>query len=162
MDRQAKCRHRSVADDGRVLCSKISRGDREVSLTVCAACPAAQCNCAHLRFSLERSDAIAVVVRYGNGKTVVWDDRPRSPLFSRAACVARDMPIASPGDCFSCPQHVALLPNAPAVRLEPVAPQAHAPDPGQARRLAGAVSAGTMGKVIPFPSVVNPFQLGAP
>ena len=100
------CPQRGVADDGRVVCAKISRGDNEVSPAFCAACPAAQINCQHLRFTLEKSLASSIIVHYGNGKSEVWDARPPAVHFNRAACLARVMPIVSNKECAAgCALH---------------------------------------------------------
>jgi len=107
------CPHRGVADDGRVVCAKISRGDNEVSPALCATCPAAQINCQHLRFTLEKSLASSIIVHYGNGKTEVWDDRPPALRFNRAACLARVVPIVSGKDCAAgCALHQAAVSHA--------------------------------------------------
>jgi len=100
------CPQRGVADDGRVVCAKISRGDNEVSPAFCAACPAAQINCQHLRFTLEKSLASSIIVHYGNGKSEVWDARPPAVRFNRAACLARVVPIVSNKECAAgCALH---------------------------------------------------------
>jgi hypothetical protein len=104
--RCSACPHRGVADDGRIVCAKISRGDNEVSPALCAACPAAQINCQHLRFTLEKSLASSIIVHYGNGKSEVWDDRPPAVHFNRAACLARVIPIVSNKECAAgCALH---------------------------------------------------------
>jgi hypothetical protein len=106
------CPQRGVADDGRIVCTKIGRGDNEVSPALCAACPAAQINCQHLRFTLEKSLASSIIVHYGNGKTEVWDDRPPALRFNRAACLARVVPIVSGKDCAAgCALHQAAMPQ---------------------------------------------------
>ena len=127
------CPQRGVADDGRVVCTKINRGDNEVSPTLCAACPAAQINCQHLRFTLEKSLASSIVVHYGNGKSEVWDDRPPAVHFNRAACLARVVPIVSSKDCAAgCALYQAAV--------------------SQAEEM--PVSVPLPGKVIPFPAAL--------
>ena len=127
------CPHRGVADDGRVVCAKISRGDNEVSPAFCAACPAAQINCQHLRFTLEKSLASSIIVHYGNGKSEVWDARPPAVHFNRAACLARVMPIVSSKGCAAgCVLHQAAVSKAEDM----------------------PVSVPMPGKVIPFPAAL--------
>lgn len=104
------CPHRSVTDDGRVFCRKIVWGDSEVSPNVCRACPARLCNCAHLRFSLQKKENSPIVVRYGNGRTEVWDDDPPQVGFLHAACTLKVAPIASAKDCAGCNLRRAILP----------------------------------------------------
>jgi len=93
------CQHRSVAADGRIVCAKITLGDNEVSPNLCRNCPAKTIACHHLRFSLQKSSPSAIVVRYVNGRTEVWNDKPPSVSFLRAACAAKVAPITSPREC---------------------------------------------------------------
>jgi len=97
------CQHRSVSEEGKVTCRKILRGDSEVSLAMCEACPAAQCNCGHLRFSLEKEGDTNVVIRYGNGKTDVLESGPSGVRFAKAACAAQLRPVDTKTDCTGCP-----------------------------------------------------------
>jgi hypothetical protein len=96
------CQHRSVASDGRIICSKIKEGDNEVSPNLCRDCPARQVGCDKLRFSLKKSSPSPIVVRYGNGHSEVWNDEPPRITFLRAACAARIAPISDPRQCAAC------------------------------------------------------------
>ena len=96
------CAHRSVARDGRIVCSKITEGDSEVSPNICRDCPARQVSCDKLRFSLEKSSPSPIVVRYGNGHSEVWNDEPARISFLRAACIAKIAPISDPRQCAAC------------------------------------------------------------
>jgi hypothetical protein len=97
------CQHRGVSEEGKVTCKKIARGDNEVSLTICEACPAASCNCGHLRFSLEKESDSAVVIRYGNGKTEVLEAGPSGVRLTKSACAAQLRPVDTRSDCVGCP-----------------------------------------------------------
>lgn len=103
------CPYRHVDDDGHILCEKIRVGDREVSPNVCRACPVAQINCAHLRATLNHQAQLPLTVRYGSGKTEIWDDPAPVIALTRAACAAKVTPIHSPRDCVGCPLHQALV-----------------------------------------------------
>jgi hypothetical protein len=124
------CEHRTVAKDGRIVCSKIVQGEAEISPNVCRACPFKAVNCAHLRFSLEQTEPHRLVVRY-NGKTEIWDDEPPELRFEHAACAAKVLPIDHPRQCANCALY------------QPVAQ----PVPRPARRRVAAAGA----KVVPFP-----------
>ena len=126
------CEHRSVAADGRIVCAKITLGENEVSPNLCRNCPAKTIGCQHLRFSLQKSSPSAIVVRYVNGRTEVWNDESPSISFLRAACAAKVAPITSPKECAACSMRLTTLPQ-PQVR-EKVA--------GRKPR---------EGKVVPFP-----------
>ncbi len=97
------CQHRGVSEDGKVVCRKIGRGDQEVSLAICEACPAAACNCGHLRFSLEKQSETPVVIRYGNGRTEVLKSGPGGVRFTKSACAAQMRAIDTRTDCAGCP-----------------------------------------------------------
>ncbi len=97
------CQHRGVSEDGKITCRKIAKGDQEVSLAMCDACPAAACNCGHLRFSLEKDGGSAVVIRYGNGRTEVLETGPAAVRFVKSACAAMLRPIDIRTDCAGCP-----------------------------------------------------------
>jgi hypothetical protein len=97
------CQHRGVSEDGKVICRKIARGDQEVSLSICEACPAAACNCDHLRFSLEKEGESALVIRYGNGRTEVLESGPSGVHFTKSACAAQMRPVDTRTDCVGCP-----------------------------------------------------------
>jgi hypothetical protein len=105
------CEHRSVAADGRIVCAKITLGDNEVSPNLCRNCPAKTIACHHLRFSLQKSSPSAIVVRYVNGRTEVWNDEPPSVSFLRAACAAKVAPVSSPRECAACSLRLTTLPQ---------------------------------------------------
>ena len=125
------CQHRTVAKDGRIVCSRIIEGDPEVSPNVCRDCPFKAVNCSHLRFSLTQTSPSPLIVRY-NGRTEVWDDGPCELSFERAACTAKVMPIYEPRSCAGCALHKPL--------------QAPAQTPSRRRKAA------SLGKVVAFPS----------
>ncbi|MBI3914376.1 MAG: hypothetical protein HY327_09360 [Chloroflexi bacterium] len=113
------CPFRQVDNEGRILCDKIKTGEREVSPNICRACPISAINCAHLRATLDHRARLPITVRFGNGRTEIWDDVEPSIALERAACSAKVIPITSPRDCAGCPLRQALIiPNA-----IPVAPQ---------------------------------------
>jgi hypothetical protein len=128
------CQYRSVASDGRVICTKIAEGDNEVSPNLCRDCPARQIGCDKLRFSLRKSSPMPIVVRYGNGHSEVWNDQPPKITFLRAACAAKIAPISDPRQCAACALRTAGEPVLEEVRLP--------------RKVARG------GKVIPFPQRV--------
>jgi len=97
------CPYRQVDDEGHILCDKIKSGDREVSPNICRACPVSAIHCAHLRATLDQQARPPITVRYGNGKTEVWDDPVPSITLARAACAVKVTPIHSPRDCAGCP-----------------------------------------------------------
>lgn len=96
------CRFRNVTEDGRVVCQKIVQGDNEVSAGMCQRCPAMACGCSDLRFTLRKNSSSPILVRWGNGRTEVWNNEPSQVAFVRAACAARIVPIVSPQDCAGC------------------------------------------------------------
>lgn len=103
------CPYRLVDSEGHILCHQIKRGDREVSPAICRACPIAQINCTHLRATLDHQTRIPLTVRWGNGKTEIWDD-PAPPIaLERAACSAKTIPILSPRECAGCALRQALV-----------------------------------------------------
>ena len=105
----APCPFRHVDDEGHILCEKIKSGDREVSPNVCRACPVAAINCSHLRAALDHQSRPPITVRYGNGRTEIWEDEAPSISLGRAACAVKVMPILSPRDCAGCPLRQALV-----------------------------------------------------
>jgi hypothetical protein len=135
------CTHRSVASDGRIICSKIAEGDNEVSPNICRDCPARQIGCDKLRFSLKKSSPSPIVVRYGNGHSEVWNDEPARISFLRAACVAKIAPISDPRQCASCALRTAGEPVLEEIPLPRVVRPTH-------RKVARG------GKVIAFPQRV--------
>jgi hypothetical protein len=137
------CEYRTVAKDGRIVCSKIVEGDNEVSPDVCRTCPIKAVNCAHLRFSLKQITPTPITVRY-NGRTEVWDDDPAEVRFEQSACAAKVMPIQHPKQCVGCAlrEPVDLAHPQEQVAEEPVRPS---PTPRSRRRPA------SRGNVVSFP-----------
>ncbi len=101
------CPSRSVLDDGRIECQRITTGDREVSPTICDRCPAAACACQHLRFSLEKITLTPITVRRANGHVEVWDDQAPRVSFLCSACALKTAPVSSPADCLACSMRLA-------------------------------------------------------
>ncbi len=125
------CEHRAVSKDGRIVCAKITQGDNTISPDVCRGCPAHSINCSHLRFSLNHSQHVPLVVRF-NGHTEVWSDDAPELRFQHAACEARVTPILHAKACANCPLRMA----------------AHASgDAAQADRLPACG-----GKIVPLPA----------
>ena len=99
------CPYRTAQLDGQLTCAKIGGPDREVTPDICAACPAAQISCAHLRFSLVKNAPSPLLIRWGNGKQEVLEaDAPRVEL-ARGACGEQVMPVHGPSACAACPLH---------------------------------------------------------
>lgn len=96
------CPYRHVGDEGHILCDKIKSGDREVTPNVCRACPISQINCGHLRAKLAHQAHPPVIVRWGNGRTEVWEDNAPTISFDQAACAEKVIPIHSSKDCANC------------------------------------------------------------
>lgn len=96
------CCYRRAEEDGRIICEKIIQGDNEVSPNVCRTCPAMAINCGHLRFSLQKISPNTILVRYGNGRTEIWNDEPPRIEFVRGACATKVMPIEGPRQCVGC------------------------------------------------------------
>jgi len=104
------CPYRHVGDEGHILCDKIKTGDKQVSPNICRECPVSAINCAHLRATLDHSSRPPITVRYGNGKTEIWNDIGGDPIkLERAACAAKVVPIYSPRDCAGCALRQALV-----------------------------------------------------
>ena len=112
------CPYRQVDDEGHILCDKIKTGDRAVSPNLCRVCPIAAIHCAHLRATLDHQAHPPLTVRYGNGKTELWDDRAPALNLHTAACAAKIVPIHSPRDCAACPIRQPLI-AAEALNLAP-------------------------------------------
>ena len=125
------CEHRTAAKDGRIICSKVTEGDNEVSPNLCRECPFRAVNCSHLRFSLRQTSPSPLIVRF-NGRTEIWDDGPNELSFEHAACAAKVIPIYGPRSCAGC------------TLRQPV--QAPAQKQAQARKPAA------IGRVVAFPS----------
>ena len=99
------CPYRTAQLDGQLTCAKIGGSDREVTPDICAACPAAQIGCAHLRFSLVKNAPSPLLIRWGNGKQELLEaDAPRVEL-ARGACGEQVMPVHGPATCAACPLH---------------------------------------------------------
>ena len=96
------CRYRTAAEDGRIICQKITQGNNEVAPNICRTCPAMAIHCDHLRFTLQKIIPSTILVRYGNGRTELWDDDPPRIEFVRGACAAKVMPIDDPRQCAGC------------------------------------------------------------
>jgi hypothetical protein len=104
------CPYRHASEEGHILCNKIKIGDKQVSPNICRDCPVSAINCAHLRVALDHSSRLPITVRYGNGKTEVWDDVGGPAIkMERAACAAKVLPIHSPRDCAGCSLRQALV-----------------------------------------------------
>ena len=95
------CEYRTAAKDGRIICSKVTEGDNEVSPNLCRECPFKAVNCSHLRFSLRQTSPSPLIVRY-NGRTEIWDDGPNELSFEHAACAAKVIPVYGPRSCAGC------------------------------------------------------------
>ncbi len=155
------CPYRQVDDEGHILCDKIKAGDREVSPNICRACPVAAINCAHLRATLDHQARPPLTVRYGNGKTEIWDDVAPSIALQRAACAVKVTPIHSPRDCAGCPIRQPLV---TAESLTIVAPRAVATVAANATayarqqpvRRAPRVAAATMPVAVPAAAATQP------
>ena len=96
------CPYRHVGDEGHILCDKIKTGDRQVSPNICRVCPISQINCAHLRATLDQQAHPPVTVRWGNGKTEIWEDDAPSISFNQAACAEKVIPIQTGKECAGC------------------------------------------------------------
>jgi hypothetical protein len=96
------CSHRSVADDGRLLCDCVADADREVTADLCHGCPAAAADCPSLRFSLHKEAGAGIIVRYGNGRSVILDQAPTALKLCHAACRVTAWAVSSPDECRAC------------------------------------------------------------
>ncbi|MBI5305075.1 MAG: hypothetical protein HY868_23285 [Chloroflexi bacterium] len=102
MNELKPCPYRRASDDGQIMCDRIKAGDRAVSPNICRACPVAAINCAHLRTTLSHDARPPITVRWGNGKTQIWEADAPSIAMEHAACAAKVTPIHSPRDCAGC------------------------------------------------------------
>ena len=118
------CAHRSVADDGRLLCDCIGDADREVTPALCQGCPAVAAGCGSLRFSLHKEAGAGIMVHYGNGRSLVLDQAPTALRLRDAACRLTSQAISTPEECRGC-----------------------------SLRRTGAASAAAHPKVLPFPGL---------
>jgi hypothetical protein len=96
------CSHRSVADDGRLLCDGIADADREVTPTLCQGCPASAADCPSLRFSLHKEAGAGIIVHYGNGRSLIMDQAPTALTLCHAACRVTARAISTPEECRAC------------------------------------------------------------
>ena len=96
------CQHRSVSEQGQLLCAKIKGPDSEVSPDICNACPVSSADCSHLRFTLEKRGGGDIVVRFGNGRTEVWKGEPEGVHVQQAACALMVLPISPGKTCIAC------------------------------------------------------------
>ena len=136
------CPYRQVDDEGHILCDKIKSGDREVSPNICRACPVSAINCTHLRATLDHQARPPLTVRYGNGKTEIWDDDAPSISLARAACAVKVTPIHSPRECAGCPIRQPLVAaESINVLAPPPLPAARRPAPHRIPRAAGTPAA---------------------
>ncbi len=155
------CPYRQVDDEGHILCDKIKTGDREVSPNICRACPVAAINCGHLRATLDHQARPPLTVRYGNGKTEIWDAVAPSISLQRAACAVKVTPIHSPRDCAGCPLRQPLVAAEAITVLAPravanVAPTATAYARLQPVRRAPRVAPAPMPATAPVAAAVQP------
>lgn len=152
------CPYRHVGEEGHILCDKIKTGDREVSPNICRACPVSQINCAHLRAVLDNQTHPPLTVRYGNGKTEVWEDPAPAISFKQAACAVKVLPISSPRDCASCALRQALVsPDAiQAPTTTPLMPEIRPPIADRRRRMPAPSS------IAPSTPVAQPVVQPAP
>ena len=96
------CQFRNVSENGEMVCAKVARGSREVSPEICQSCPVAAIDCRELRFSLEKQEGGAIVVRFGNGRSEVWDGEAPHVEMQRAACSLLLLPLKGAYTCQSC------------------------------------------------------------
>lgn len=97
-----RCEYREALEDGRVICQKVAEGNPEVDPSICRRCPVMAINCQHLRFTLRKLGHKPILVRFGNGRTEVWDDDPPAVEFIHGACAEKVMPISGARDCVGC------------------------------------------------------------
>ena len=154
------CPYREVDEEGHILCDKIKSGEREVSPNICRACPVSAIHCAHLRATLDHQARLPITVRYGNGKTEVWDDPAPSIRLARAACAVKVTPIHSPRDCAGCPIRQPLVtPEA----IEVLAPRpAPAPLPVSRRPAASRMPRPATVPLAAIATATPPVALAAP
>ncbi|MBI5652181.1 MAG: hypothetical protein HZC40_17330 [Chloroflexi bacterium] len=102
MSNLKSCPYRLVDNEGHILCDKIKTGDRAISLETCRVCPIAAINCGQLRAALDHQTRPPITVRYGNGRSEVWDNVAPAIALRQAACATKVVPIHSPRDCAGC------------------------------------------------------------
>lgn len=96
------CSHRSVSDDGRLLCDRIADTDREVTTALCQGCPANAAGCGSLRFTLHKETGPGIIVHYGNGRSLILDQAPTALRLRQAACSLTSQAISSAEECRVC------------------------------------------------------------
>jgi len=96
------CRFRDVTEHGELVCSKITGSSRDVSLQICQTCPVGAIGCQHLRVSLRKQEGGSILVRFGNGRTEVWEGEPAGARLQRAACAELRVPVSGPQMCAVC------------------------------------------------------------
>lgn len=147
------CPYRHVGDEGHILCDKIKSGDRQVSPNICRVCPISQINCAHLRATLDHQAHPPVTVRWGNGKTEIWEDDAPSISFNQAACAEKVIPIQSGKECAGCALRQPLIAAEAiahvAVDARPATAVARAPRVAQAPRAPVAQPVAQMQRAAP-------------
>lgn len=122
------CPFRHASEEGHILCDKIKTGEKQVSPNICRGCPISAINCSHLRAILDHSARLPITVRYGNGKTEVWDDVGGPAIkLERAACAAKVIPINSARECASCSLRQALI--TPEMIANNAVPKPSVPEP---------------------------------
>ena len=122
------CPFRHASEEGHILCDKIKTGDKQVSPNICRDCPISAINCSHLRATLDHTARLPITVRYGNGRTEVWDDVGGPAIkLERAACAAKVIPINSARECASCALRQALI--TPEMITNNAVPKAIVPEP---------------------------------
>src|SRR5512140_3855989 len=99
------CQFRQASNDGQLVCSKISGPDREVTPEICEACPVAAIDCTHLRVSLTKTEGGSILVRFGNGRSEVWEGEPARVHMQKAACAALLVQVSGPQMCVGCALH---------------------------------------------------------
>ena len=141
MESLKPCQFRQVDTHGRILCGLVKGGDREVSESLCRACPVQAINCQNLRAGLEKKVSTPITVRFATGRVEVWNDAPTSMDFKQAACAAKTMPIHSPRDCTGCPLRVPnVIPQNTIPTVARPQPNAPAANPAAVRATRAAAS----------------------
>lgn len=115
------CPHRTVSDDGRVLCRKVIERDNAVTPELCGDCPFSAIDCAHLRFTLSLSSGSPLMVRF-NGRTEVWEDEAPKVTLHRAACVAKVSQVDRRSACTGCSLREPILSPEKRVAHKPASP----------------------------------------
>lgn len=156
MNELKPCPYRHAHDDGQILCGRIQSGDRAVSPNICRACPVAAINCAHLRATLNHDARPPITVRWGNGKTQIWESDAPSITLKHAACAAKVVPIHSSRECAGCTlrQPLATAGTIPTAEIAPVAKRA-------SRRTAPAQQPVVVAQATPAPQIVAPPPVAA-